>query len=491
MSVVDLFQFAPNSAFFYFLSPWGLGDTMVLCGLKRAIEKKLGGPICLIVKPAHEIVLQLYGIQDYVLADIKLIYSQNRHDVPNWPNIVEEPRRGGIYIAHPEFHSDFSRLVFRMQSHGISVSFLAWNLEFLGLPENSSFKLPKHYPTLSKAVEAEFTKYFPGRKISEAVLIFPEAVTVQPLPRIFWEYLIHKFRMKNIPVLSNIINPEKTPLFPDVPNLTCSLEQVIAFAMNCREIYALRSGICDLLFRKHKKLHVFYPDKRVENIFSLRKLFGSHADEQSFEEIRFRKIRGLRSEETAFFVCGNHLRMTRQSAWLFCPADRKEICEIVCDQQGVPTEKPLQRVSSFYFRDIPACINLQKGFSGIESFGVWTEKTSAYFQWLIPETFCGKTLRLGLLMNAALLGIAPQHLEITVNQVSLKKTVLSRPVANLVKLTIPGELVTSSVLNIRFRIPDAIASPHDIDPNNADIRHLGVGLLAANLLVTSRCNRGT
>ena len=48
MSVVDLFQFAPNPAFFYFLSPWGLGDPMVLCGLKRAIEKKLGGPICLI-----------------------------------------------------------------------------------------------------------------------------------------------------------------------------------------------------------------------------------------------------------------------------------------------------------------------------------------------------------------------------------------------------------------------------------------------------------
>jgi len=487
MSVVNLFQFEPDQEFFYILSPWGLGDTMVLCGFKGAIEKKLGGPVRFIVKPSHEIVMQLYGIRDYVPADIKLVYSQERHEVPEWPNIVETPRKGGIYIAHPEFHKDFSRLVFQMQTHEVAVDFLSWNLEFWGLPENTPFKLPAHYPTLSETVRAEFSQYYPGRKVREAVLLFPEAVTVMPLPRIFWDYLILKLRAEKIPVLTNIVNPETTPLFPGVPNLTSSLDQIIAFAMNCREVYALRSGVCDLLFRKQKKLHVFYPEERVKNIFSLRRLFASRADEQCFDDIRVRRIRGLRFEETTFSVCGSHLLLARRGAWLFCPADEEEFYEIVYAGDGVPAEKPLSRVTSFCFSDPPACVSLGRGFSGIESFGVWTEKTSAYFKWLIPEEFREKPLCLKLLMNAAFLGIDSLRLEIAVNGVSLIKTVLTKPDANLVELEIPGSLVVSAILDFRLRVPDAITSPHDIDVRNADIRRLGVGLRTAEITVGNDC----
>ena len=82
---------------FNFVSPCGLGDTMFICALKPAIEKRYQTPIHLIINPTHEVVMYMYDIADYSIyqftdAELRGIAKNNYH-----------PQKGRLYIAHPVF----------------------------------------------------------------------------------------------------------------------------------------------------------------------------------------------------------------------------------------------------------------------------------------------------------------------------------------------------------------------------------------------------
>ena len=54
----------------YFLSPYGLGDTMILCGFKDALEKKYNCKIHFLIKSSHKIVMDMYKINDFDIIDM-------------------------------------------------------------------------------------------------------------------------------------------------------------------------------------------------------------------------------------------------------------------------------------------------------------------------------------------------------------------------------------------------------------------------------------
>ena len=56
---------------FYFISPFGLVDTLMLCGLQKAFEAQNNSKIHFIIKHSHEIVMKLYNIKDYTIVSMK------------------------------------------------------------------------------------------------------------------------------------------------------------------------------------------------------------------------------------------------------------------------------------------------------------------------------------------------------------------------------------------------------------------------------------
>lgn len=284
MTLEDLPSLSLNPDTFYFVSPWGLGDTMILCGLKPALEQKLGGKIHLIVKPSHEVILRMYDDSAYTLA--KTVHS-NPHLSPTLTTIAKHhphPQKGCFYVAHPDFFPHFKQLFSDMQTGLPHIPFLSWYRQFFGLPDNSVFSFPKHYPSISPALQDRFQKLAPQISLDQTVLILPEAMTVTEFPRVFWEALIQQQKKLGYCVISNITNPSM-PHFSGVPNIDLSLEELVALSLACKEVFAIRSGICDLIFSKQEHLHVFYPNNAIRRIFSLKEMFqANRVQEISFEE---------------------------------------------------------------------------------------------------------------------------------------------------------------------------------------------------------------
>ena len=111
MNLEDIQSLRLDKHKFYFVSPCGLGDTMIICGLKQALEKKLGGKIHLIIKASHVIIMKMYKIKDYTVFS-----AQNRLNqffcenslFQELGNRTPIPEKGKIYMANPIFHTSYT-----------------------------------------------------------------------------------------------------------------------------------------------------------------------------------------------------------------------------------------------------------------------------------------------------------------------------------------------------------------------------------------------
>ena len=306
MNLEDIHTLHLDKHKFYFVLPWGLGDTMIFCGLKNALEEKLGGEVHFIIKPSHALIMQMYGIQDYTT--VKVTYSYPHHS----PVLVElaaknpYPEKGKFFVAHPEFHPRFSQMVYEMQANLPHIRFLSWYKQFLDIPD-APFAYPRYYPKVSQNLEKRLLALVPDFSFEKTVLILPEATSVLGPSRLFWTHLIKMLKKKNFIVLTNIIDTQKQPLFEGTVNIDLSLEELVALSLACHDVYALRSGICDLIFTKENHLHIYYPTEAIRNIFSLKDMFqAKNVDEILLSEKIIVK-HGWFSHEISFIQSYNHI----------------------------------------------------------------------------------------------------------------------------------------------------------------------------------------
>ncbi|MCR5506946.1 MAG: hypothetical protein K6F04_03815 [bacterium] len=106
----------------YFLLPYGLGDTMILCGLKSALEEKYGAKIHFLIKESHKIVMDMYKLKDFSIIDISKV------DLFLLGDATPEPAKGKIFVAHPEFHKELSYLFneINTSTDGKKTLFIDW-----------------------------------------------------------------------------------------------------------------------------------------------------------------------------------------------------------------------------------------------------------------------------------------------------------------------------------------------------------------------------
>jgi len=243
-----------------FLSPYGLGDTMMLCGFAHAWEKKNGGKIHFIIKPSHEVVMKMYGIKNY---------STFKFDLKSCKKLGDdcpEPKLGKLFVAHPVFVKTAQSILKKFEN--LEIDFKDLYAQFLEVDANV-FKIYKRIPKMDKAFRKKVEAIAPLNKI---VLLSPTANSVKAFPQSFWEPLCRQLKEKGYTVISNVINPDDA--IYDTIYLPMTSDEVVALAYACDSVYSLRSGLCDIIAMRPKNLAVFYDHSNTLFLYGLNKLFN-------------------------------------------------------------------------------------------------------------------------------------------------------------------------------------------------------------------------
>jgi hypothetical protein len=227
-----------------------LGSTMCVCGLKSAIEKKYGHPIhFIIVKATHKVIMDMYGITDYI------IYPFTNDELKHISNNNYHPQKGRLFVVnlHNSDLITFIKILMTYLSRGQIL--VKVNLQYFNLKKDTVFVKPLWYPKINDDISARFPN------MDNTVLFLPESRSSVTLGHDFWKNFAEKLRKQGYTVVqsyaSEYFRIEGIEALPD------DLESIIAFAASCAAVYSVRNGLCDLIAENVRHLTVFYATKRV------------------------------------------------------------------------------------------------------------------------------------------------------------------------------------------------------------------------------------
>ena len=129
--------------------------------------------------------------------------------------------------------------------------------ENLLLGSNYKFSLPEILPILTE--KAKETLLSQGiQNLSKAILIAPDAKTTEVFNSEFWQILSNEFTKNKFTVL---VNSDTLTLrgTTQLKSTQFSLEEIVALALNCKYVFSIRSGLCDVLVNKKAYLYALYP----------------------------------------------------------------------------------------------------------------------------------------------------------------------------------------------------------------------------------------
>lgn len=244
------------------VSPIAIGDTMILAGFKKEIEKKFKVSLLYIIKPQYVSIMEMYGIRDY-----KIVPNMDSIDWDLVEDKADTPQIGKLYFGHPTFYQEYQSLYDSLRYKRLDINFLTFFKKFLNLPAQAEFKLPITPPTLS----AEGKNAIENMPLDKVVLFFPEAASCPELPLEFWIEKIQKVKQQGYHVF---INSKEKYDIEDTANIFLSVKDTIALACQCHAVYSLRSGMCDVIAPFCKNLTVYYPSHADLFIFSLPSMYG-------------------------------------------------------------------------------------------------------------------------------------------------------------------------------------------------------------------------
>lgn len=258
---------------YYYLLPWGIGDALVVCGYAKALERRLGSPVHFLIKAQHVVVMDMYQWKEYTCIEQLNANKQETKDrLLKLGGLTPTPSLGRIYVAHPDFLPGKEHFLYLMAHPGDTVKFRDWYCEFLGLQPSAPWegpKEPRYHGHVIDRVERTLSC-----KIEDLVLLLPEANSSPQIPMSTWAALVTSNSSQKIKTAVSIVNPQKCCGFESLPNLKLTLQELLQVGMRCRAIYALRSGLCDLLALKGPDLHVYYPSRAILDVFGLNRLFN-------------------------------------------------------------------------------------------------------------------------------------------------------------------------------------------------------------------------
>lgn len=259
------------------VSQFGLGDTMLLCGFKDALEKYYNAPVHFIIKPTHQVVMNMYGIKDYSVE----VFEED--ELREFVNKNSKVKIGEYFVAHPNYLNDDYKLVNEFLN--FKISFFDVFKKTLGLPDDAHFEYPTITPVISDLLKRKLEKIAPLEKI---VLISPETFSTNIIMPEAIEAEVEKFTNNGYKVISNVIN--KGNKIKGSIYVPMTVEDAVALAINCHHVISVRSGFCDLIAPFLKKMTVYYPNIRTYKLYSFSYLNNKEIEEIIAPDYRLKKL---------------------------------------------------------------------------------------------------------------------------------------------------------------------------------------------------------
>ncbi|GHV21916.1 hypothetical protein FACS189494_07980 [Spirochaetia bacterium] len=244
------------------ISPIGLGDTMLISGVRHILEKQYGCPVHLIIKESHRIVLEMYNNTGYSIHE----FSEDELYGIGKNNPV--PQKGLLYVAHPTY-SDNTGIIERFCKGDITHYQVFLNL--FNIKDDSLIRPPAACPRLTNNMMAKLNFALPD--INRTALLLPESRSVAPLSADFWKKTAEELRQEGFFLVQSYTRNEFG--IEGVNELPDDLNTVIAFAASCAKVYSVRSGLCDLIAAKVKSLTIYFPSPFHYNAY---RIFGRNIE---------------------------------------------------------------------------------------------------------------------------------------------------------------------------------------------------------------------
>src|SRR5574344_65645 len=239
------------------ISPFGFGDTLILCGFKNAIEKQYDARIHFIIKPEHVVIMHLYGITDYSFENF------DKDTLEKISKGNSEIKIGKVFVAHPKYLNDDEKLLQLFIDYKISMIDLFRMT--LKLPEEAHFEAPTNIPQISLSLQNKLNRIAPLDKI---VLFSPESFSTKRINRFYLEDMVKDLKEEGYVIVSSVL--DKDEAIKGSTYIELSFEDALAVGMNCAKVYAVRSGFVDVLLQYRQNFNVIYPDIDTYKCYSVK-----------------------------------------------------------------------------------------------------------------------------------------------------------------------------------------------------------------------------
>ena len=284
----------------YMIVPYGIGDAMILCGLKKYIEDSYGAEVVPVLKPSQEIVARLYGITKYRLETF------DNEKLKQLANTVHKPTPGKYFVAHPAYGNKMLNL--RFLNH--EISFTDMFCEFFGINRGLRIAYPPEFPKAA----SDLKRRVGCSDFKDIILFAPEMKSASESERIqdniFLE-LIREYENKGYKV---IVNCDIHREFYVDYFLDMSLEELAYIGMRAGKVISSRSGFCDLMYGFVEDMDILYPNQAFYDLFGMKRIFLS--ENLSVSEKVFPLAHELRKKgfsNAAIYGYGNVGRRVRYS----------------------------------------------------------------------------------------------------------------------------------------------------------------------------------
>lgn len=251
----------------YFFCPSGIGDTLyVLAYMKEYKNIYPNKKIYFIIKESHKFLVNMYSEYiDNVLIPSKFYFK-----------ILEQylkvnGKNSKIIYAHP-----FKIIYDPCKILGIkNICLLDLYKVLLEIPIDSKYCKP-HISYVQKAK----IKIENGIN-DKSILLCPYCVSIPMIDKQVWEFIADYYIKKGYKVFTNVKDENEKSIKGTYP-INLKLDDFCAVVEEFKHIYAIRSGLCDLMAFFDVKLTVLYPIDKEMN-------YSSSYNQYNFKNIGIRK----------------------------------------------------------------------------------------------------------------------------------------------------------------------------------------------------------
>lgn len=251
--------------------PASTGDSLLFLENKNLIERIHNIKIFPVVRKSHRIIPYLCDIDDFLIIEnlndiidiqiTKALYPEAKtlFDIgEQTPNLKKQQ----IFLAHTDQLPTRQNNIQLPQKENEFIEFVKFLYD---IPYNIQLEQKK----LLKKLPNNIQKY------ENSIILTPENLTPQSIkvPTKFWNTIAIHFKNKGMNVYYNSINRIQE-LDNNATWLNCSLEDALIACKNAKEVFSIRSGLCDLLRELGNKLTIIYPDEKFLKKFSLKNLYN-------------------------------------------------------------------------------------------------------------------------------------------------------------------------------------------------------------------------